>query len=199
MDEPIHIDQEKRAVSRWVKGDTDAARILFDIHRGPIYRLAFSLLDHPEDAEDVAQEALMDALLRPEMYDPSRGQFRTWLHAIVLNRCRQHHRKNKRKKFSILSWFDRATRDLPAEQDSPEESSARAQTARHVRRSIRALSPPLREAIVLRMWGGYSYKEIGQLVGCPERTAQSRVRLAMRELGESIPSSLEPNTQETWR
>lgn len=57
-----------------------------------------------------------------------------------------------------------------------------------VREALDELSDTLREAIVLRLWGGYSYKEIAQIVGCPLRTAQSRVRLAIDELRHIIPA-----------
>jgi len=40
----------------------------------------------------------------------------------------------------------------------------------------------LREAILLRYWAGHTYQEMADILGCPLRTAQSRVRLAYKQL-----------------
>jgi DNA-directed RNA polymerase specialized sigma24 family protein len=53
-------------------------------------------------------------------------------------------------------------------------------------RAVKSLSPLLREAIVLRHWGDYTYQEIGDIVGCPMKTAQSRVRLAYQRLEKEL-------------
>ena len=45
------------------------------------------------------------------------------------------------------------------------------------------MSRPLREAILLRYWADYTYQEMGDMLGCSMRTAQSRVRLAHKQLG----------------
>jgi RNA polymerase sigma-70 factor (ECF subfamily) len=48
--------------------------------------------------------------------------------------------------------------------------------------SIQKLTPTLREAIILRHWGELTYREMAEVLGCPIRTAQSRVRLAHESL-----------------
>jgi len=54
---------------------------------------------------------------------------------------------------------------------------------------VQELTPPLREAIILRHWGGHTYQEIADIVGCPIRTAQSRVRLAYQRLEKKLVES----------
>jgi RNA polymerase sigma-70 factor (ECF subfamily) len=44
------------------------------------------------------------------------------------------------------------------------------------------LSPALREAVVLRYGHGLTYREIAEVIGCPQKTAESRVRLAHERL-----------------
>ena len=48
--------------------------------------------------------------------------------------------------------------------------------------AVQELSPALREAMVLRYWGGHTFQEIADILGCPLRTVQSRVRLAFQKL-----------------
>ena len=53
------------------------------------------------------------------------------------------------------------------------------QTAQEaVERALAGLTPRLREAIVLRYGHGLTYREIAEVMGCPQKTAESRVRLA---------------------
>ena len=44
------------------------------------------------------------------------------------------------------------------------------------------MNPPLREAIILRHWADFTYQEMGDMLDCSMRTAQSRVRLAHQRL-----------------
>ncbi len=67
-------------------------------------------------------------------------------------------------------------------ESGPEEHAIRSEERNMVWEAVQNLSPPLREAIVLRHWGGHTYQEIGDIVGCPLKTAQSRVRLAYQRL-----------------
>ncbi|MCA9978612.1 MAG: RNA polymerase sigma factor, partial [Anaerolineales bacterium] len=69
-------------------GDSQAQAELFRQHYPVTYRLAYSLLHHHEDAEEVAQDALAYALTNLAQYNPLRGAFTTWLYTITVSRCR---------------------------------------------------------------------------------------------------------------
>jgi RNA polymerase sigma-70 factor (ECF subfamily) len=60
--------------------------------------------------------------------------------------------------------------------------------------AIGALHQPLREAILLRHWADYSYQEMAQILGCPLRTAQSRVRLAHQHLKKQLATEYAAQT-----
>ena len=100
---------------------------------------------------------------------------------ITVSRCRDLLRKRRLLTISLTAWFRRG-RDRPLPEPGPEEQIIRAEEQNTVWEAVQTLSPPLREAIVLRNWGGHTYKEIGEIVGCPLKTAQSRVRLAYQQL-----------------
>ena len=53
---------------------------------------------------------------------------------------------------------------------------------RAVTRALARLSPRLREAVVLRYGHGMTYREIAEVMDCPQKTAESRVRLAHDKL-----------------
>jgi RNA polymerase sigma-70 factor (ECF subfamily) len=58
-----------------------------------------------------------------------------------------------------------------------------AETAAAVHCAVRRLPPDQREAVELAYFGGLSYRDVARVIGVPEGTAKSRVRLALAKLG----------------
>jgi RNA polymerase sigma-70 factor (ECF subfamily) len=148
------------------------------------------LLGDPADAEEVAQDALAYALQNIARYDPRRAGFATWLHTITVSRCRDRLRRRKRRRFFLTSWLKRDD-DVPDPTPSQEQRVVEAESRGEVLEAVRNLSPPLREAVLLRYWAGHTYREMAEIMGCPVPTAQSRVRLAYKHLRTTLaPDSL---------
>jgi RNA polymerase sigma-70 factor (ECF subfamily) len=173
-----HLDT---LIERWKAGDTRAAEEIYNLHRERVYRLSYGLLGVAEDAEEAAQDALTYALLKIDSFDPRRSQFTTWLHMITVSRCRDLNRKRHAPAISLTEWF-RSRRRQPASDITPELQAIQSEDKHTIWDAVQALPPEFREAIVLRHWGGHTYQEIADIVGCPIRTAQSRVRLAHQRL-----------------
>lgn len=168
-------------IQRWQNGDERAAEAIYNHHRESTFRLAYGLLGNPGDAEEAAQDALTYALTRITRYDPRRASFSTWLHTITVSRCRDRQRRRRPPTFSLLRWLQRGG-DAPDPAPTPEHHSTQAETQREVWAAVQDLSPQLREAILLRYWSGHTYQEMAEILDCPLRTAQSRVRLAYKQL-----------------
>jgi RNA polymerase sigma-70 factor (ECF subfamily) len=142
-------------------------------------------LGDPTEAEEAAQDALAYALLNINRYDPARASFGTWLHTITVSRCRDRYRRRRMPTFSLQSWLGRG-RDVADPKSTPERLIIQSETRSQVWQAVQDLKPSLREAVLLRYWAGHTYQEIGEILGCPLRTAQSRVRLAFRQLETAI-------------
>src|SRR3954468_18694403 len=88
-------------VRRALGGDTRAFTALVDRHAGACLRFATRMLGSVEDAEDVTQDCLFRAHRALASYD-GQTAFRTWLIAILVNRCRSamlyRHRREARVK-----------------------------------------------------------------------------------------------------
>jgi RNA polymerase sigma-70 factor (ECF subfamily) len=177
----------ERLIERWRAGDQAAAAEIYNLHRERTYRLAFALVGNPEDAEEAAQDALTYALVNIHHFDPRRSKFTTWLHLITVSRSRDLLRKRRNPTISLADWLLRFRRPKnlePADsRPSPEQTTLKTEQNHTIWDAVQALSPILREAVVLRHWGGHTYQEIADITGCPLRTAQSRVRLAYKQLG----------------
>jgi RNA polymerase sigma-70 factor (ECF subfamily) len=172
-------------IRRWQAGDERAAEAIYNRFWDSSLGLAYSLLDDLADAEEAAQDALTYALTHIERYDPGRARFRTWLHTITVSRCRDRRRRRILPSVPLFAWL-KGGGDAPDPAPSPEQQAIQETTRDEVWAAIRRLSPPHREVLVLRHWADYTYREIGDILGCSTRTAQSRVRLAHQQLKASL-------------
>jgi len=175
-------------IQRWLNGDESAAEAIYNQCRGTTFGLAYALLDSSADAEEVTQDALAYALSHIDRYDPQRARFTTWLHTITVSRCRNKCRRHFLPSVPLFAWLeDGNDKDDPAL--DLEALAVQQDTRDEIWAAIHSLSQPLREAILLRHWADYSYQEMAQILGCPLRTAQSRVRTAHRQLKQLLAAA----------
>ena len=172
-------------IERWQAGDQRAAEIIYNQHRERTFRLAYALLGDAEDAEEVAQDAISYVLQHIDRFDQKRSKFTTWLYMITVSRSRDLIRKRRLPTLSLTAWLQRR-QPLPIPGPSVELLAEQRELRNNVWNAIQKLTPMLREAIVLRHWGRHTYQEIGEIVGCPMKTAQSRVRLAHQKLAQTL-------------
>ena len=134
---------------------------------------ARTLCQDAEQAEDLAQEALLKAW-------QCRGQFqsgtnlRAWLATILRNRF---YSLGRRRKWQADYDQEIMERTLVA----PDDPAAIVELE-DVRRALALLPEFQREALILVGAGGMSYEEVAQIAGCPLGTVKSRVRRARDEL-----------------
>lgn len=168
-------------IDRWQQGDERAAELLYNAHRERTYRLAYGLLGHAADAEEVTQDALLYALVNIHRFDPRRASFSTWLHTITVSRCRDKRRRKLLPRFSLTIWLQKGL-DISDPSPGPEGETAVSEMHSQVWKAVQTLPPLYREAVILRYWAGYTYREMAEILKCPVPTAQSRVRLAFKQL-----------------
>ncbi len=175
-------------INRWLGGDETAAEAIYSQHRGAVFGLAYALLDDAADAEEVTQDVLAYVLSHIDRYDPQRARFTTWLHTITVSRCRNKRRRQFLPSVPLFTWQHTDHDEIDS---SPDLEMQIMQRDEHdeIWAAIRALSQPLREVILLRHWADYSYQEMALMLGCPLRTAQSRVRLAHQQLKRQLAAT----------
>lgn len=168
------------AIRCCLRGDQSGYETLFAEFAPGICRLCYSLLFNTQDAEDVTQESFVYAFKNLERYDASRASFKTWLYTIAVSRCRNVYRR-KHPAIDLLNLFQHD--EMPAPKSETPEAALAYQSAQEaIEQAIAALSPRLREAVVLRYGHGLTYREIAEVMDCPQKTAESRVRLAHEAL-----------------
>jgi RNA polymerase sigma-70 factor (ECF subfamily) len=142
------------------------------------FRVAYGVLRHREDAEDVAQEAFARAYRSfRELRD--RERFRSWLVRMTWRLALDRRRGDKR----------RLAREQVPDQDAPmtvEQLASDRERAAHLWSAIDALPDKLRVAIVLAGIEGHGTREVASLLDIPEGTVRSRLFLARKALAERL-------------
>jgi RNA polymerase sigma-70 factor (ECF subfamily) len=163
-------------------GNQRACTALYNRFVQAVYRLAYGVLLNQQDAEEVVQDSFGYAFQSLRRYDSARSSFRTWLYTITLSRCRN---KRRRKWLPTLPLAD-MVEWLPGREPNPETAVEQLSIREMVWNALGELSPKQREAIVLRYFDGLTYREMAMVLGCPLKTAESRVRLAHETLYQTL-------------
>jgi RNA polymerase sigma-70 factor (ECF subfamily) len=186
-------DAELVALAR--QGDHLAFGELVIRHQSAVYRAALAAVGSPAEAEDAAQDAFVLAYRRLGSFRGG-ASFKTWLLTIAWNQAINRRRRLRR-------WLDRFSArggrtsesegghhqsldDLASNGPSPEQSAADAQLRRDIAVEIRALSPKLRDALLLAQSGEHGYEEIAAMIGTPVGTIKWRVSEARRVIKKRL-------------
>ena len=142
------------------------------------FRVAFAVLRHREDAEDVAQEALTRAFQRLS-HLRDRQRFRPWLVRIAWRLALDRRRADRRR-------FQREQAVVAASGPSVEDLAAAGEFEGRLWRAVDGLPRKLRLVVVLAAMEGYDVREVSQLLGVREGTVKSRLFAARRRLAERL-------------
>lgn len=171
-------------IERALAGDQIGYADLYDRYAASLYRLCYSLLMNEQDAEDILQESFLYAFKNLHRFDSRKASLKTWLYTIAVSRCRNTYRRKRFLTVDITQWLGLELRAPSSE--APEAAVIRRDANESISRALQELSPRLREAIVLRYGQGMTYREISEVMGCPQKTAESRVRLGHQRLKQSL-------------
>jgi len=142
------------------------------------FRVAFSVLRHREDAEDVAQDAFVRAHRNFHKLR-NRDCFRAWLVRTTWRLALDHRRGEERR---LLRQFDHQ----PSVTPSADETAEARERADHLWTAIDALPEKLRMPLVMFSIAGHDIAEVARLLRLPEGTVKSRLFHARRQLQERL-------------
>ncbi|HET6478768.1 MAG TPA: ECF RNA polymerase sigma factor SigK [Actinoplanes sp.] len=167
---PVDAGDLLRAVAR---GDEKAFGKLYDLVAPRVYGLIRRVLRDPAQAEEVAQEALVEVWRSASRFDPSRGTPTAWIFTIA-------HRRAVDRVRSEQAATERTIRVGVASVDTPydavvDEVSGRLER-QQVRRCLDDLTELQRQAVTLAYYQGHSYPRVAELLGTPLPTVKTRMR-----------------------
>jgi RNA polymerase sigma-70 factor (ECF subfamily) len=169
----------------------DALEVIYDRHGGAAYSLAYRIAGDRSVAEDITQEAFVSIWRSGGRYDRERGSVRTWMLGIVHHRAIDALRRNTahdRRRASAEGIEER--HEAP---DRTDVEVARRDEAREVREALETLPAQQLEVVRLAYFGGFTHRQIAEILDQPVGTVKGRMRLGLEKMrralaGEELPT-----------
>lgn len=154
-------------------GDETAFAAFYDATSARAYGLALRVVRNPAHAEEVTQEAYLDAWRQSTRFDPQRGSAAGWLLTIVHRKAVDRVRSVEAATHRDEVW-ERET--AATEHDQTAEEAHASLEAQRVRNAVATLTDVQRRAVELTYFGGYTHTEVATLLDVPLGTAKTRIR-----------------------
>lgn len=135
----------------------------------------------PSAAEDIAQETMAAAWRKAHLYDPAKANAGTWLFAISRNLRIDRIRRERRPE---PDPNDPAF--TPEPEVAPDLAVSKHQSAEAVKAALKDLPEVQREAVLLSFYEEEPHAAIATRLGLPLGTVKSRIRLALKRLGDAL-------------
>ena len=151
--------------------DTAKFNALAEKYMDMIFRMAFSWLKSPADADDVTQNVLL-SLYRTETKFESEDHIRNWLMKVTVNECRKIWRRPFRRCENIDDYAETLVFEDPS--------------YRELFEAIMQLDKKSRMIVLLYYIEGYAIKEIAEILEIPAGTVGTRLSRARMQLKQYL-------------
>lgn len=184
--ERSEVDILLRAVAR---GDDTAFTRLYDLLAPRVFGLARRVLRDPAQAEEMAQEVLVEVWRTASRFDAQRGSGLSWVLTIA-------HRRTVDRVRSEQAASDRLQKVAAASVHVPYDEVADQVSSRmerqQVRRCLDGLTGLQRQAITLAYYGGHTYREVATLLDAALPTVKTRMRDGLIRLRDCLNVEVTP-------
>ncbi|MFG3204655.1 sigma-70 family RNA polymerase sigma factor [Streptomyces sp. NPDC048192] len=164
-------------------GDQRAFEDLYALVSGPVYGLVRRVVRDPAQAEEVAQEVLLETWRQAARYDPGRGSALSWIltlaHRRAVDRVRSARAAGMREQREALRAGEPAFDQVAEEVEAGMERE-------WVRRCLRRLTDLQRQSVTLAYYDGYTYREVAERLSLPLGTVKTRMRDGLTRLRECL-------------
>jgi RNA polymerase sigma-70 factor (ECF subfamily) len=175
-----------------LQGDTTAFGVLVRRYQDRLYNTVYRLVESAEDAQDVVQDAFLNAY---QSLDGFKGdsQFFTWLYRIAVNSAISL----KRKRRIVLSIDGARNGQATIEPQDPSDLTRpgyqleQQEQERRIQQALARLSPEHRAVLVMKDMEGQKYEAMAEVLQVPIGTVRSRLHRARLELREVLENEAE--------
>lgn len=177
---------DHRLIAECLDGQTAAFGLLVRHYQDRLYHSVYRLVDNPDDALDVVQDAFLNAYQNLSSFKGD-SLFFTWLYRIAVNTAISLKRK-RRVALSITGRNGEATIEPldPSEINQPGHALEHAEEEQRIQHALNRLSPEHRAVLVLKDIEGQKYETMAEVLGVPIGTIRSRLHRARLELRDLL-------------
>ncbi len=166
-------------LQRIVSRDEEAFALFYDRYGTLAYSLSYRILGDGTDAEDAVQEVFLNVWRKVWSFDIKRGSVRTWLLSMV------HHRSIdivRRRRGQPLLAEPSNFNNLATEAEDVWHTVASSLDSQVIQRALAQIPEGQRKVIELAYFGGYTHREIADLINLKLGTVKGRLRMGIEKL-----------------
>jgi RNA polymerase sigma-70 factor (ECF subfamily) len=179
---------DEHLLGLFLGGDQESFNVLVGRWQSPLYHFAYRFLGQPEEARDVCQEAFLRVYRRANRFRDG-ARFSTWLYQIALNLCRDIVRRRQRWGRLVVPAETGGRNEIaeaPDEAIGAEEALLRERQRQQVRQALNTIPADQREVLVMKEFQGLKFRQIAEILGCPESTVKSRMYYGLANLRDAL-------------
>ncbi len=183
----METDQAELIYESILGNETALTQLILE-HQTNVFRLALSIMDDPDEANDITQETIIAAINALEKFQKGTS-FKAWLYTITLNACRSRLRKRK-----VLGRLNTALAGLlhinAQALSSPEDRFVEGEMDMAVWQALESLDEKHRIPLILRYYHELSTKEIAEILNIKDGTVHSRLSIGRDRLRNKLKDTL---------
>lgn len=180
------LSGEEKLVERCLQGDDAAWEGIVNTYGRRVYNMSYRYTGRRDEAEDLTQEVFIKVYQNLKSYRSDAGTFQNWVLKVGRNLIIDHYRQTRRFQ-QAAGTEEMETMNLKDDKVlNPYRAAEQVEASLFLRDGLQALSPELKEAIVLRDLEGMAYQEIAELLSIPEGTVKSRINRGRLELAKLL-------------
>lgn len=172
--ETAYVDKNLHLVKQCVHGSSTAQFELYKCYSKAMYNVALRIVNFEEEAEDILQEAFLDAFMRIAEFRQE-STFGLWLKQIVINKSINYLRKRKLEFVSV----DESKEVVEEEVGDNADVTLRVD---EVKKAIKRLPDGYRVVLSLYLLEGYDHEEIAHILKISENTSRTQYMRAKQKL-----------------
>jgi RNA polymerase sigma-70 factor (ECF subfamily) len=168
---------DKDLVKECLEGSRSSFEEIVEKYYKVVYRLAFRLLHDKDNAEEITQIVFVKAYENLSSYNP-KFKFFSWLYRITINEALNYSKKQ--------SYTEKLNEEYITTEENPDEIYDKSELGDKIQVALMEVDMLYRVPVVLKHFLDYSYKELSDMLGIPEKTVKSRLFTGRQQLKDIL-------------
>jgi RNA polymerase sigma factor (sigma-70 family) len=177
--------EDKLLAWKFKHGSKEALRYIYEKYRDDLLRIAAGLLNDTSAAEDIVHDVFVVFVRSAKQFQLT-GSLRGYLARCVVNRARNANLSRQRRQTVSMDNSE----PIASDSTRPDQWIICSEEFTRLISAMAVLPYEQREAVILHIQGGMKFREIAELQGVTDKTAQSRFRYGLTKLRSILYSEV---------
>lgn len=175
--------QEIELIRRVARDDKRAFEELYHLYQRRLFRFVLRYTQRLDLVEEILNDVMFVVWQQADRFG-ERSRLSTWIFGIAYRTALKRLRSAGRSKVEVSTdTFD------VVDETEPSAEHSRKELHGLLAKAMEGISPAQRAVVELTYYHGYSYPEIGKILGCPANTVKTRMYHARKRLRKLLPST----------